>query len=151
FVHNRLEIKNFYRIENTKEVSHEDYLEVLANGRWVEFIFKEPHPFGIIAYKFQDLSKNMKNEYFNRMIVNIDSKKEIYFYNTESRNYYTTTILDDKNVDVGPFLNLSNLQYTKVHPNQLTNDILYLSEEEQDIPNKSYIIDQLSDSKYINS
>lgn len=149
FLETRFETKNLHRIENSETFDYEDYLNRLEIGEWVEFIYREEQPFELIADKFSDLSQDLNEDFYDRVLVDVNEPDAVYFYHTATRTLYTASVLENEKVDVKPFLNQENIDYINAEATTLANNIVYLPEDSQKIPYKSYVIDKLPSSTYI--
>ena len=81
--------EDLIRVEDTSYIDSEDYLEMMATDQWVEFIFREELPIGILSQKFDDLTKEYEDEYFDRILINADNQNVVHFYNTKTSYLYT--------------------------------------------------------------
>ncbi len=145
------EHRNLNQIENIETVNDEDYLNVLQSERWLEFIYTEEQPIGMIEQKFDELSREAANEFFDRMLINMDDRSTVYLYHTATETLYTVSMLEEEDMDIEPFLNKENIDYVGAFTQVLEDNIVYLSNESLEVPTKSYVINQLSDSNYIES
>lgn len=143
--------RNLNRIARIETLALDDYIAQLQGGSWLEFIYQEEMPIGIFSDKFNELSREEANEFFNRILINTNSQDYIYFYHTETEQVYVTSVLNDATLDIEPFLNHENLNYAEAFPFQLENTVIYLPSGPTTVPLRSYVIDQFSNSVYINS
>ena len=145
------EHRNLNRVESSEFVNYEDYLNVLQSERWLEFIYTEEQPIGMIEKKFEELPRDTANEFFDRMLINLDDQNTVYLYHTTSESLYTISILEEEDIDIDIFLNRDNIDYVGAFAQILESNIIYLPNEPLEVPNKSYVSNQLSDSNYIES
>lgn len=151
YIENRMDITNLDEIERTERYSYEDYLNDFSKGEWIEFVYREQQPFGLIDQKFQNLSRESEEDFYDRIIINLNDQNFVYFYNTDTRAFYTVSVLNTENIEVDPFLNRDNLEYVAAESVTLANNIVYLPQEKLDIFHKSYVIDRLPTSSYISN
>lgn len=142
---------NLDRIARIETLPIEDYSNQLQAGNWLEFIYQEEMPIGIFTDKFNELSREESNEFFNRVLININSQDYIYFYHTETEHVFVISVLDDADLDIEPFLDQENLNYAEAFPFYLQNTVIYLPSRPIEVPLRSYVIDQFPNSTYINS
>ena len=127
------------------------YIEELQNGDWLEYVFLEEVPFGINEQNFDELSREATNTFYNRMLININDQSQVYFYNTETEIYHVVSVLEEQELNIEAYLNQENLPYVEATPYIIGDNIIYISTNPITIPYKSYVIDQLSNTIYINS
>jgi len=144
------ETRTLDRIESSEMMTYEGYIDQLENGRWLEFVFNEESPLGLIEQKFDDLPRDQANNYYDRIAINIDGNS-VYFYHTDSGSLYIASTLEDASMEVDPFLNEESIQYVEAFPTVLDNNIVYLPENSVAVPYQSYVIGQLPNSVYINN
>ena len=140
--------ENFVRVEDSSYVESDEYLELMEDGQWVEFIFRTELPLGILSQKFDDLTKEYEDEYFDRILVNVEDRNNVYFYDTETSIFYTVTTVEDAIVNIDPFLNMENLNYKSAEIQYIGNNLVYLTYETMKVPYRSYVIDSVPNSKY---
>jgi len=145
------ETRTLEGIESSELMTYEDYIDQLETGRWLEFVFNEESPFGLIEQKFDDLPRDQANNYYDRIAINIDARNSVYFYHTDTESLYTASTLEDASMEIDPFLNEESIQYVEAFPTILDDAIIYLPENSVDIPYQSYVIGQLPNSVYINN
>lgn len=127
------------------------YIDDIQSGDWLEFIYLEEVPLGIIEQHFDEMSREAANTFYNRMLFNIDDPHHVYFYNTKTEIYHVASVLEDQNLNMDAFLNQDNLPYVEAKPYIVEDNIIYITTNPVEIPYKSYIIDQLPNTVYINS
>lgn len=142
---------NLERIERVESMTVSEYLSLLQSSRWLEFVYYEELPIGIIQQKFEELSREEANQFFDRMLVNLDSPNTVFLYHSDSSRLYEISISNNVELDIEPFINQENLNYVEAFPLVLDNNIVYLPSAPLDLPIKSYVIDQFPNSVYINS
>lgn len=145
---NRYSSDNLQSIESYEEVNVSQYLEMLQNGEWMEFIFREELPLGILSQKFDDLSQENENSFFDRILINIENRGTVYFYHTETNAFYSASVSEDESINIDPFLNTENLIYKPAEIRIFNEKLIYLSQETIEIPYRSYVIDRLPNSLY---
>lgn len=145
------ETQNLNQIERSNLTSYEDYMNELEQGRWIEFVYPEGQPLGMIDQKFDEISQDMNNNFYDRISINIDNPSSVYFYHTESEEMHVASTLEGEEVTIEPFLNEENITYIDAFPIFLNNNIVYLPTEPVDIPYRRYVIDQLPTSVYISN
>ncbi len=127
------------------------YIDELENGDWLEFIYLEEMPLGIIEQHFEEMTREAANTFYNRMLINRDDPDHVYFYNTKTEIYHVASVMEDQALTIDAFLNQENLPYVEAKPYIVEDNIIYITTNPVSIPYKSYVIDQLSNTVYINS
>ena len=140
--------EDLIRVEDSSYINSEEYQEMMESNQWIEFIFREELPLGIFEQKFDDLTKEYENEYFNRILINVEDRNDVYFYNTETSSFYTVAALEDELINIDPFLNMENLNYKAAELQHIGNNLIYLTKESMEVPYRSYVIDSVPNSKY---
>lgn len=143
------EERNLTRINRSTLSNYAEYMGQLQAGRWIEFIYNEELPIGLLEQKFVELSRENGNEFFNRVLINLDDQDRVIFYHTDTETVYIAETSEGEELNIDPFLNEENMTYTGVFPVLLSNNIVYLPQEPTSVPYKSYVIDQLPNSAYI--
>src|SRR5699024_1967710 len=140
--------EDLVRIEESSYIDSEEDLEMMETDQWVEFIFREALPLGILSQKFDDLAKEYEDEYFNRILINVEDRNNVYFYNTETSSFYTVAEVEEEMINIDPFLNMENLNYKSAEIQHIGNNLVYLTKETIEVPCRSYMIDSVPNSKY---
>lgn len=129
----------------------DQYIDEMQNGDWLEFIYLEELPLGIIEQHFDEMSREAASTFYNRMLINLDDADHVYFYNTKTEIYHVASILEDQDLNIDAFLNQENLPYVEAKPYIVEDNIIYITTNPVAIPYKSYVVDQLPNTVYINS
>ncbi|HLR91961.1 MAG TPA: two-component system activity regulator YycH [Atopostipes sp.] len=144
----RFSTTNLQQLERAEILEENEYLNMLQSDQWVEFIFREEVPIGVFDQKFEELSQENADYFFDRMLVHVDNQDLVYFYHAESRAFYTISVSEDVSVSIDPFLNRDNLVYRSAAIMPLAEGYVYLSHESMAVPYRSYVIDRLPNSLY---
>lgn len=129
----------------------DQYSEELQNGDWLEYIYLEEIPFGINEQNFDEMSKEVASTFYNRMLINTNDRSQVYFYNTKTEIYHVVSVLEEQGLNIDAYLNQENLPYVEATPYIVDENIIYITTNPVSIPYKSYVIDQLPNTVYINS
>ena len=129
----------------------DQYSEELQNGDWLEYIYLEEVPFGINEQNFDEMSKEVASTFNNRMLINTNDRSHVYFYNTKTEIYHIVSVLEEQGLNIDAYLNQENLPYVEATPYIVDENIIYITTNPVSIPYKSYVIDQLPNTVYINS
>lgn len=129
----------------------DQYSEELQNGDWLEYIYLEEVPFGINEQNFDEMSKEVASTFYNRMLINTNDRSHVYFYNTKTEIYHIVSVLEEQGLNIEAYLNQENLPYVEATPYIVDENIIYITTNPVSIPYKSYVIDQLPNTVYINS
>ena len=141
----------FDQLIRSEMKANDQYIEELQNGDWLEYVYLEEVPFGINEQNFDELSREETNTFYNRMLININDQSQVYFYNTETEIYYVVSVLEEQELNIEAYLNPENLPYVEATPYIIGGNIIYISTNPIAIPYKSYVIDKLPNTIYINS
>jgi len=147
-LNNRFSSENLSRIETYEELDKQEYLETMKTDQWMEFIFREELPLGLLSQKFEDFSQENADYFFDRILINIENPNFIYFYHTDTDAFYSASVAENESLNIEPFLNTENLIYKSAETRIFGNNIVYLTQEPVDIPYRSYVIDRLPNSLY---
>lgn len=147
-LNNRFSSENLSRIETYEELDKQEYLETMKTDQWMEFIFREELPLGLLSQKFEDFSQENADYFFDRILINIENPNFIYFYHTDTDVFYSASVAENESLNIEPFLNTENLNYKSAETRIFGNNIVYLTQEPVDIPYRSYVIDRLPNSLY---
>lgn len=145
------EATNFNQLIRSEVMPFEQYANQVQAGDWVEFIYHEELPIGILEQKFNEIARETANSFYNRMLVNRNDDSQVYFYHTEEEMLYGVSVLEEQSLNIEPFLNQENLPYIETFPVTLEGNLVYLPVDPVTMPYRSYVIDQLPDPVYINS
>lgn len=143
------ETQNLQEIEQSNEWTLSEYASRLETGRWVEWVYPEAQPLGIIEQRFNYLSGDFRNQFFNRMIVNVDAPDTVYFYHTDTERVFEASTIDEENFHIEPFLNRETLDYAGVFSLLLQENIVYLPYQAPEIPYRNFVINQLPSAVYL--
>ena len=141
----------FDQLTRSELRGYDAYIEELSTGDWLEFIYLEELPLGIIEQTFDNLSRDAANTFFNRMLVNVNDRSQVYFYNTNTEIFHVASVVENQGINIEPFLNQDNLPYVEAIPYIVDKNIIYITTNPVDISYKSYVIDQLPNQVYINN
>jgi regulatory protein YycH of two-component signal transduction system YycFG len=147
----RSEMQNLNEIEETVIVSNANYFYTLQNGEWIEFIYDEPIPLGVLSPKFDALSQELANQFIDRIVIDSDNRDIIYFYNMETETIYNVSTLNSNEIELDAFFDTETIDYHPAQPVFLENSIIYLPNAPVNVPYRSYVIDQLSDPVYVSN
>lgn len=142
---------NLDRIERTETLALMDYNNQIRTGSWLEFLYQEEMPIGILNQKIRELSRDESNEFFNRILIDVNNQDYIYLYHTESENLFVVSATEEQELNITAFLDEENLNYIEAFPYFLGKKVIYLPSQPLEVPYQSYVSDQLPTSIYINS
>lgn len=150
FLKETMKDSNLSKIEKIRTLTKEEYLEKVQKGSWVELVYPDELPFGMISSNFSELSKEMTDLFFDRILFDQYDSSKISFYHMASESFYTTKLIDDKEMNIDLLLDEEVSQLT-AEAVFLKDNIKYLSTEPIDISYQSYIISQFPNTTYINN
>lgn len=142
---------NFNELVRTELMDYEQYIAEIQDGHYVEFVYYEEQPIGLLESMFDELTTETADVFYNRILVNVDDRSLIYLYNTETEILYEISVLENQGISLDAFLTEGNLPYYEAMPVVLERNIVYLPVDPVTLPNRSFVIDQLGNSVYINS
>lgn len=142
---------NLERIIRIDQLSKEDYLSDLQTGRWLEFIYYEEMPLGLVQQKFEEISREDTNEFFNRILIDLDNLNYVNFYHTETEQLFVVSVIPGEDLEVAGYLNQENISYVDAFSTILGDNIVYLPNESVDISYRSFVVDRFAESVYISS
>ena len=145
------ETQDLNQIDRSIITNYEEYINEMEQGRWLEFVYSEAHPLGLIDQKFEEISRDMSQNFYDRVSINIDNPTSVYFYHTESQTMHVASTSGGEDLAIEPFLSEENIDYTGAYPVFLNNNIVYLPTDPVNIPNRRYVIEQLPNGVYINN
>lgn len=146
-----MEMSNLSEIDQVDSLTKNEYLERIQTGEWVEFIYAEELPFGVIAQKFAEISQDNSNLFFDRVALDLNNSNSLYFYHTESDALYNATLLDYEEINLDLLLDNDKLSYISAEPIFLKDQIRYLPTESLEMFYRTYVIHQLPNSSYISN
>lgn len=136
-------------VSERSELSAEQYQSLLLAGEWTELVFSDQLPFGVYNHLFANLPSDYAEQTFDRIIVQTSSPTDLYFYNYKRQLLYRVPI-DKRPTDPLPSIaELDGRSYLG-YGLQLSGNLVYLPFEDLEIERKRYMIDQLSNTLYIN-
>lgn len=140
----------FDRILEEEELTHTQYAELIQAGTWLELVYDDVLPLGIFKERFESVSKDWSDFTFDRMLISRTDPALLYFYNESQK---VAASLKALKFDVTAFENLvteSAAEGVPVFSATLKDCSVYLPVHTQDISHKSYIIEKLPNSIYMN-
>ncbi len=138
------------KIVQKESLTQEEYVEKITRGKWIEFVYPDELPFGIISSNFSELSKETTNLFFDRILFDQYDSAKVSFYHMESGSFYTAEMIEDEKTKVGSLINQEDIFYQSAEIIYLKDTIKYLPTDPVEIPYQSYIISQFPDRTYIN-
>lgn len=150
FLKETMEDSNLSKIEKIRSLTKEEYLEKVQKGPWIELVYPEALPFGMISSNFSGLSKETADLFFDRILFDQYDSSKISFYHMASESFYTTKLIDDKKVNMDLLL-AEEVSRQPAEAVFLKDNIKYLPTESIDISYQSYIISQFPNTTYINN
>lgn len=144
----RFSTTNLQQLERAEVLENNDYIDMVQSDQWIEFLFREELPIGVFEEKFENLSQENANYFFNRMLIHAENQGTVYLYHTETEAFYTISVSENESIDINPFLNMDNLVYRSASIMPLEEGFIYLSHETMEVPYRSYVIDRLPNSLY---
>ncbi|MDN6161661.1 MAG: two-component system activity regulator YycH, partial [Atopostipes sp.] len=151
FLEESVNQSNFTEIEKVEKISKEEYLKKIEKGSWLEFIYPEELPLGLISSKFTDLADEKADLFFDRIIFDQYNSSKVSFYHLESESLYTTENINKEHLNIDLFLEKREDSILKTEAVLLGDTIKYLPTSSMDIPYKTYIISQFPKRTYINN
>lgn len=146
-----MEKSDLKNIERVNKISKEDYLEKLELGSWLEFVYPERIPFGLIASKFSDLSEEEEELFFDRIIFDQKNNSKIYFYHMASESFYTVRRKKEEKINIESLFAKEAMDLIEAEAILLTESMNYLPINDLEISRKSYIVNQFPSRSYINN
>lgn len=151
FLKENIEKENLSEFERIGSLTSKEYLEKIQSGHWLEFIYPEEMPFGMIGQKFVEMPSDKAQLFFDRVILDLNDSGIIYFYHTASESFYNTVRLDNEMKNIDYFIDNKELTYLPAEPIILRNQIRYLPTESLEVFYRTYVIHQLPKSSYISN
>lgn len=146
-----MEKSNLKNIERVNKITKEDYLKRLESGSWLEFVYPEKIPFGLIESKFTDLSKEDEELFFDRIIFDQKNRSKIYFYHMASESFYTARRKADEKINIGGLFAEDTIEFIEAEVISLAGAMRYLPINNLEISRESYIVNQFPSRSYINN
>ncbi len=151
FLKENLEQANLSEFKRVGSLSNEEYLEKLHLGQWLEFIYPEEMPFGMIAKKFIEMPSDKAQLFFDRVALDLNNPDIIYFYHSASESFYNTIRLSEEKIVLDPIIENEDLVYLPAASIVLKNQIRYLPIDPLEVSYRTYVIQQLPNSSYISN
>ena len=146
-----IESTNLEQITEEMNLTKEEYVKKISNGKWIEFVYSDEIPFGMISSNFLELSRERANLFFDRILFDQNDLSKVAFYNMNSGDFYTAEMLDNQQTEINSLINKENLFYQDAQIVSLRNTIKYLPVNPLEIPYQSYIIGQIPARIYVNN
>lgn len=151
FLNESMEDSSLTRIKKVKKLEKEEYFEKIQKGKWVEFVYPEELPFGLISSKFTDLTEETGDLFFDRIIFDQYDLSNVCFYHMKSGSFYSTEKLDNEKLKTNLLLDNQENLLLSAEAVFLKDKIKYLPVSSVDIPYQAYIVDQFPKRDYINN
>lgn len=151
FFKETIESSKLSKIIQKESLTKEEYVEKITRGKWIEFVYPDELPFGMISSNFSELSKETANLLFDRIIFDQYDSGKVSFYHMESGAFYTAEMIEDEKTKVGNLITQEDIFYQNAEIIYLNNTIKYLPIDPVEISYQSYIISQFPDRTYINN
>lgn len=151
FLKENLEKTSLAEFETVGSLTGEEYLEKIQLGQWLEFIYPEEIPFGIVDRKFVEMPSDKAQLFFDRVVLDLNNSGIIYFYNSVSESLYNSVRLADDEINLDPLIYNEELTYLPAEAIYLKNQIRYLPTEPMNVFYRTYVIHQLPKSSYVSN
>lgn len=142
---------NLSEFERIGSLTSEEYLDKIQSGQWLEFVYPEEMPFGMIGQKFLEMPSDKAQLFFDRTLLDLNNPEIIYFYHSASESFYNSIRLDNEEIDLDPLIKNERLVYLPAEPIILRNQIRYLPTVPLEVSYRTYVIHQLPNSSYISN
>lgn len=136
-------------VNEKREMDHDQYQILLMDDEWLELVFQDEIPLGIYSHLFENLPKDYAEQTFDRIFMRMKSPTELYFYNYKQQMLYRVAI-DKRPTDTMPSIEELDAQVYTAFGVALNNRWVYLPTDAHTVGRKSYMIERLSNSLYIN-
>lgn len=147
----RFSVQDLEQINSTQIISNESYYYILQDGEWLEFIYDEGIPLGLVSQKFDNLPQELATQFFDRITINLNNRQTVYFYSMEQEVLFEASTIDEIELELEQFSDSEAINYSSAIPVFLENKSIYLPSSPTTIPYKSYVIDQLPNATYISN
>lgn len=137
--------------EQVTSLTIEEYIEKFQIGRWLEFIYPEEIPFGLIDKSFIEMPSDKAQLFFDRAFLDLDNPEAVYFYHSSSKSLYHSMRLGEEQMNLNLLLDNEDLTYLPAEMIMLQDRVKYLTTEPLEIFYRTYVIHQLPKSSYISN
>lgn len=145
-----LEEIEFEEIVETSAQPIEEYQEYLTWGTWIELVYPDGIPLGLLEENFDDLPENEQDWQFDRLAINLNDLEQAEFYNTADQEVARAQISQLSSTSITEFLNTDDIPYVQMTSEEIGSGVVYLPTEPLEIEHKIYTVDRLPTQLYIN-
>lgn len=138
-----------HSVEEPVELSNEEYQDKLNQTNAVEMVFTQKISFGIFSDVFDNLAGEYYDRSFNRLYFSEDDVDQIYFYNTQSKLFYSETIEGIDQKKVNELLNDEKEKYYAATAVLDEGKQVYTSLNEVELPYLSYLVERQTNQLFI--
>ena len=88
-------VSKFKDLSKKEVLSQEGYEQLVLRDSFAQLLFDTPVTFGVMSRYFSDVSEELRQETFSRIIYRYDDAKSVYFINDYSKQMYQAKLLLD--------------------------------------------------------
>lgn len=145
-----LEEMVFNEVTSTEQVSRENYQETLSSGTWIEFVYDDRIPLGLLEERFENLPSDIASQSYNRLAVNLEELEELHFYDSVNQTFHHVEADEVQLETVNIFLNTDDISYVEAEAVAVHQNIVYLPIENVEVAYRDYVVERLPNMLYVN-
>lgn len=137
----------FKDLSKREVLTQAEYEQLLLRDSYGQLLFDAPVSFGIMTRYFSDLPDEYKDETFTRIVYLVDSSREVYFVNDETKQTYLAHIDSDMQ---SLFVNwYDSEKFYSVESYILKQKQIFMEIASVKMEQKTYLMEQIPISFYI--
>lgn len=165
YAENGIEMINPYLIKNNEAVQSfgaldfgepeyftnaniQEIIELASSQPSYIYSYDEAVPYGIFNSVFSSFPEELSNMTFDYVVFPL-FQREAYFYNSRTQDAYVVSYEGDLDETIQGWVDEYNLPLIPVDENILGNRVFYLPEEQQVVAHKSYLLNRLPNSLFV--
>ena len=140
-------VSKFKDLSKKEVLSQEGYEQLVLRDSFAQLLFDTPVTFGVMSRYFSDVSEELRQETFSRIIYRYDDAKSVYFINDYTKQMYQAKIDAETQTELARYYDEEKF-YT-VESYILKNRQVFIEVNTIAMEKQTYLMEQIPMSFYI--
>ena len=140
-------VSKFKDLSKKEVLSQEGYEQLVLRDSFAQLLFDTPVTFGVMSRYFSDVSEELRQETFSRIIYRYDDAKSVYFINDYTKQMYQAKIDAETQTELARYYDEDKF-YT-VESYILKNRQVFIEVNTIAMEKQTYLMEQIPMSFYI--
>lgn len=137
-------------LDDPIELTPDEYqAELNHSGNEIELLYFESIPFGVLSNLFANLPGEYQDQTFDRVYLSQSDPDTLYFYNTETKLLYTSTLENVDQIQLSESIHRKDVTYRPVTTVKVADKMIYLPLSSLKLPYLTYMVERQPNSLFI--